>query len=555
MAHQAQPGTDVDGEGVTESMSLKVWMEQNNMTLSEKTIKILNEENIKTISDLRTITVKDMKEYAKEMKIPMGDRSKLRNAIEILSPAQEKKAIYLNTEEINMIQAMKAKIKEFKNIAININMVENNTYNQKEALINEINKQFQILSNTLLDRKKKLITELNSIINNKVTTTQTAMISYNQTLEQIENIKEQNDILMDTPISMNAINHRQIKVSKNYKDIQTIINENAQSINDQKILFHIDTNEALKFINQLGMISQSGLPVIEQLCGDNTGNIKLYWKIMTTDDVKNDEVKSDDNKICIDYFIQDNVKNNNMNWISKQFILDDNVNKGNQIIKVNKVGTYNFKMKYYVNKLWSLYSNVKTVTINTIVPDLKWNTQPNTYGHYNNTNSGKCSTRFINDNTISIYWATASVDYVIKAEDVEQFCFEFHVKSVEGNDSSLDSAFGFTKYPISTYVTNFGTSFYAQSVGVYGVYFVNTAATVYSKSKEIKKLILPNGVKYKINDKIGYKINMNKKTAELFYNGNSLGVVYENIPDAIIPVVNGNGFGGNVEISVSVTTY
>ena len=47
---------------------------------------------------------------------------------------------------------------------------------------------------------------------------------------------------------------------------------------------------------------------------------------------------------------------------------------------------------------------------------------------------------------------------------------------------------------------------------------------------------------------------MKDKTAELFYNKKSLGIVFNNLPDKIVPLVTGNGYNGNVILQVTNPT-
>eukprot|EP01083_Nonionella_stella_P161562 529380_1 len=123
---------------------------------------------------------------------------------------------------------------------------------------------------------------------------------------------------------------------------------------------------------------------------------------------------------------------------------------------------------------------------------------------------------------------------------------------MDHDTTSVDSTFGFAPYPLNKEITNVNNEFSSQS---YGVYFDKQRYNVHAKGSKQKGQALPNGEIFKKTDKIGFRINMENKTAELFYNRNNLGVVYQNIPQCIIPVMSGTGYAGKATYSVISTTY
>eukprot|EP01083_Nonionella_stella_P307858 1083870_1 len=541
MAQQMETGAS--GEGCTESMPIKKWMEKNGKPLSDQTIQILQAQCITTIKDLSEITEQEMREYGKELKIPIGDRSKLTSAIRQLTKTK-KQVIYLTTDEITRMQSIELEIKQFHDTLNGVIAKEKTIEEQREQLETEINAQFQAIMNQLNERKLALIATLNTITNKKKDLIKTKVIKYTESLHQMQNIKENNDEMMDKPIELHQLTERQQKVQQNAANISTIITDtnhtNGTAISE-RILCTIDVDSVLKVINALGMISDTDVPILHELKQNNSGVIQIFWKISRNDDVKCDD---QDTKICIEY----SLVNEENNWTQKEFDVESKSNEGDESVRVNKIGVYRCRLKYCAksaaNKLWSPYSNVKSININKLGPHvLKWNTKEGTHGNAERVT-------FVNANTVACFWSVVCVDYVIKAQDVNVFCYEFQL--IDHDGANVNSTFGFAPYPLNKEITDVNRSFHIQS---YGVRFLPENYHVYVKGSKQKEQALPNGEKFKKTDKIGFRINMENKTAELFYNRNNLGVVYQNIPKCIIPVMSGTGYDGKSTCSVISTTY
>eukprot|EP01084_Bolivina_argentea_P112533 200700_1 len=192
------------------------------------------------------------------------------------------------------------------------------------------------------------------------------------------------DILVDTPIDKKELKNRTLQIISKEQNISkiisdTMIQENKIQIND-KLNFTIDSKYILQLIANVGIISETTIPILEKLEYD--GLIKVFWKLnKMNEDEKDNENKNkeaaDLSKICIEYCMIDNNENKDNDIDEKQAKSKEfNVNNemhGNESIIIDTVGTYLFKLRCYENNIWSPYSNVKSISVNEIIiPELVW---------------------------------------------------------------------------------------------------------------------------------------------------------------------------------------
>ena len=112
------------------------------------------------------------------------------------------------------------------------------------------------------------------------------------------------------------------------------------------------------------------------------------------------------------------------------------------------------------------------------------------------------------------------------------------------------------KYPLID-ASHFGTSL--RDKGVVAVYFSSGhnqgIAIVYQNGAQMQTIDIPDTSALNVNDRIGFRVNMQNKTAQLFYNGIDLGTTFTNIPNAIVPAASGTGWSGWTSIKVCATIY
>ena len=184
--------------------------------------------------------------FAKDMQIKIVDIVKLKNAFDIFRIMPSNKKLYVDPEEINVIESMKLDIKKLENIIDNLNTKETNIKAQKIQIEQEINDTFDKLMNAVKQRKLVLLNRLNDIINDKNKVLKTEMVKYQNCLQNASKVKYETETMMETPISMEQIKDRKIKVMQNQTKITQIVNNNEQININHKVSFVSDLNSAIQ---------------------------------------------------------------------------------------------------------------------------------------------------------------------------------------------------------------------------------------------------------------------------------------------------------------------
>ncbi len=97
------------------------------------------------------------------------------------------------------------------------------------------------------------------------------------------------------------------------------------------------------------------------------------------------------------------------------------------------------------------------------------------------------------------------------------------------------------KAPYTKYIPDYATTQkwlggYGENPWGVGISEGWDSCKAYHKNKETV-VKLPNAQKTKKGDRFGFQVNTETRTCELFYNGVSLGIIYENLPEEIIPAM------------------
>ena len=242
---------------------------------------------------------------------------------------------------------------------------------------------------------------------------------------------------------------------------------------------------------------------------------------------------------------EDDIKEND--WTSKDFEVESKSNDGTNSVSVKRKGLYLVRCRYFDGKNWTSNSNIKSVQVDRILPILKWNQDKNTHGK-------STVVQFQGVDTLICNWRVAVVDYVINAEEIDIFCVEFQFMDHDWHQ--YDLCFGFLQHPLTSSY-NYNQSLHYKQVGaVYLPGCHNTAkGQIYQEGSKINEFQLPDTDKVNKNDRIGFKVNKQTKSAELFYNGRNVGTVFTNLPKKIVPAASGTGYNGKTTIKVYAVDY
>ena len=259
--------TEGNGEKQMKNLSIKEWMESNNISLLSDTYNKLTENGFNKMyvncfayfifqiiwfwfcdsEDLQSFkSGEQIHSFAKDMEIKIVDIVKLKNAFDIFRIMPSNKKLYVDPEEINVIESMKLHIKKLENIIDNLNTKETNIKAQKIQIEQEINDTFDKLMNAVKQRKLVLLNRLNDIINDKNKLFKTEMVKYQNCLQNASKVKYETETMMETPISMEQIKDRKIKVMQNQTKLTQIVNNNERINISHKVSFVSDLNSAIQ---------------------------------------------------------------------------------------------------------------------------------------------------------------------------------------------------------------------------------------------------------------------------------------------------------------------
>jgi len=185
---------------------------------------------------------------------------------------------------------------------------------------------------------------------------------------------------MNQAIDIHELDARKAKILDNeQKILQTIekaMTQNQPTIN-HKIHAMLDTANMIQLINTFGNISDVSVPVLVQLKYDgnaSNGEVEVVWRL--DDEEKESEANS--GKLSIEYGrlnVNEHDEKRNESApqaVSKKQIEIENRKNGTEKIEIESIGTHLFKIKYYddTHKVWSPYSNAKTIHIQEISPSI-----------------------------------------------------------------------------------------------------------------------------------------------------------------------------------------
>eukprot|EP01084_Bolivina_argentea_P282437 483461_1 len=371
--------TEGSGEAAIKNTAITKWMEQNHIQLSSDTYSKLSDNGFKTISDLQNFSsASELYKCCKhDMNILVLDAIKLKNAFDKFGIVESNKKLWHDIEETTNINSMKLQIDKLENVINNLLIKETNIENEKQKIEHQITETFNKLTQSLNKRKSILLSKLNEIINQKSTYVKTNMVKYKNAIDTATKIKYESDNLIQTPITIDEMTDRKLKIVENEKKITQIVNDILKSNTEinEKICLAIDVKNATAFMNSLGTVSDIIAPVLKAVEYDNNnpdGYIKVLWKIPM---VKKDGKR----KINIEYMkaeYKNDYDDNKDDVIDMDdekkwdvIVVDNNSGEGIEKVSVEKIGTYIFKMKYYAisGKMYSPYSNIKSINVTNIL--------------------------------------------------------------------------------------------------------------------------------------------------------------------------------------------
>ena len=133
------------------------------------------------------------------------------------------------------------------------------------------------------------------------------------------------------------------------------------------------------------------------------------------------------------------------------------------------------------------------------------------------------------------------VDYTINTWEHETFCWEFVIHEI-----SNCSWLGFISHPWQNSVEDWN-SFMGGSKNDYSIGIMSNKNQCYPYIKGVTKGVIKLKHTTKKNDRFAFKVDMKKHTCEVMHNNYSLGVVFQDIPIQIVPMVS------NAEVSMDCT--
>ena len=188
----------------------------------------------------------EMKEYsqAHHMNIKIADRIKLNRAVEILG----NKARIINPEEIDILKSIDTKIEKFAKSISNLNAKQNSLQQQRKTIEMAINFGFNTLIEALNDRKQFILKQLDNMMEQRTHRLSTRIDNINSSMDHINKIREDCQILINQAIEMKELMARKDKLTENKEKISKIIRgsnkQNAKAPKDDKINFVLDTKQA-----------------------------------------------------------------------------------------------------------------------------------------------------------------------------------------------------------------------------------------------------------------------------------------------------------------------
>eukprot|EP01084_Bolivina_argentea_P136280 240027_1 len=367
-----------DTPGAAESEEITIWMKQHQLPLSDDSYAKLKVNGFDTIKDFQIYqSANELYDGAKDMGLIIKDAQMLKRAFDkfdFITPGNttsgnttndnDEKKHWVDTEENSIINSMEIQLEKLKNIINNLKSKETKINEEKLKIEQEIQHTFNDLIVGINNRQQQLYNELNNLTDNKNALLKTQMVKYENSSEVVNNIKLETEKLMNTKMHFTEVEQRKLKVIENGKTITGIINDlnNKEDIIEinETVFFSLDSYLYKQFLDldEFGCISEVNIPILKEL-NNNNDTINVLWEC----DKSN--FKHSKRELIIKY------KNIEMKdyykWETIKFDIDKNIN-GIQHIQINTSGTYIFKLKCYLcdNKLYSAYSNIKSIKIENI---------------------------------------------------------------------------------------------------------------------------------------------------------------------------------------------
>ena len=184
---------------------------------------------------------------------------------------------------------------------------------------------------------------------------------------------------------------------------------------------------------------------------------------------------------------------------------------------------------------WGVFSEPIKVSTKTI--ELVWNQRK----------CGKGVT-FIDKNRckFSKKQAKICVDYKIKSKMHKIFCWEFKLHKI-----SNYSWIGFVRGPIKQFVSNWSYFLGGNNANEYSIGFGSGSRTlsIQNAAGGNNGQSIPLSRSIRSGDRFKFKANMKNKTVTVYHNRKNIGVLFQNIPNCIVPAASNSS--SSMEISCS----
>eukprot|EP01084_Bolivina_argentea_P015851 29700_1 len=334
----------------------------NGIDSMEMLEEIVNDESILDDTDLNKIEKAKLRTILK----------KLPNQHNIID--KEESMAILQME--NKLKALKSAIKLVANTKQTIDVQVTNHTKSIQLTFKEMHK--------LLDeREAVLIKKLNEIANKK----KNKLDNISKTLNEQTNSSQQEiktcHRSLKKSIELTELETRKkqiLNIAKKIKNINVITKQDTDIVNN-KININLDIKLITNTINSFGKVFSGCVPVLISLVDNKNGSVGIKWKLNTNEEKHNDEKHC---KLKVEWtdieLKHDNDNNDDMKveWkYNKEFVLQNKEYLDVDVKVKNKTIVYGFRIKYFDGKVWSIYSDVKSIVYKKMDME-KWD--PNAVG-------------------------------------------------------------------------------------------------------------------------------------------------------------------------------
>eukprot|EP01084_Bolivina_argentea_P077946 141431_1 len=239
--------------------------------------KLLQEMD--SVDELKVIKEGEINDIAKDLGLTALEKNKFRYIIQKANSHHT--LTIIDKEETEAMTKMQQKLNSLNNAIKLVAVTKQQVNDQVIQHTNTIQSTFKQLHETLNQRQKKLIANLNKFAQDKKNKLENAeKILHQQTAKSQQELKSCNKLLIK-PVELTAIEARKkiiLNIAKNVNEINVITKDDT-IISNNKINIHLDETLINETINSFGNVSSGTVPCLVSLTDNKDGSIAVRWTL------------------------------------------------------------------------------------------------------------------------------------------------------------------------------------------------------------------------------------------------------------------------------------